>query len=255
MEIQTEQKTEQKAAKRTKHEKDKQVKRKRDKVNLLYAVGGGILGSAAFAVATLGGQAVANAATLTAGLGGGVISGLLTLQGVRYTIESQKKKENMENVPRKIESLITIESKFNNWWEDDCNPYLKNLNLHKNIKVQRVDYVNHIKDTFYEIKEEIISLSLKVDSKTYKLLRETQIAIDTVTRWFLGFESSEKEMLDESGKPIKAFSEDERVRKYIKCIHEKGIQTRDEIRGILDLYERELLSNQYQEELFGDKND
>ncbi|PEC13557.1 hypothetical protein [Bacillus thuringiensis] len=248
-------KTGQKEAKTTKHKKEKQVKRKIDKVNLLYAVGGGVLGSAAFAVATLGGQAVANAATLTAGLGGGVISGLLTLQGVRFTIESQKKKENMESVPRKIESLITIESKFNNWWEDDCNPYLKNLKLHENIKIQRVEYVNHIKDTFYEIKEEIINLSLKVDSKTYKLLRETQIAIDTLTRWFLGLESSKEEILDELGNPIKEFSVDERVRKYIKYIHERGIQTRDEIRGILDLYERELLSNQHQEELFGDKND
>jgi len=57
--------------------------------------------------------------------------------------------------------------------------------------MQHVDYVNHIKDKFYEIKRDIISLSLKVDSKTYKLLSETQITIDTVTRLFFVFESSE----------------------------------------------------------------
>ncbi|EEL63118.1 hypothetical protein bcere0025_41610 [Bacillus cereus F65185] len=77
-----------------------------DKINLaVYTVGGGLIGSALFAAATLGGQGITNAVTLAAGLGGGVISGLLTLQGVRKTIELQKEKELEDSKPKKIRSL------------------------------------------------------------------------------------------------------------------------------------------------------
>ncbi|MEH7459169.1 hypothetical protein V7183_18710 [Bacillus sp. JJ1127] len=81
------------------------MKIKSNKISVLYGVSGGIIGSALFAVTTLGGQAVTNAATLIAGLGGGVISGLLTLRGVRHTIELQKEKELEDSKPQKVRSI------------------------------------------------------------------------------------------------------------------------------------------------------
>lgn len=102
MEIQTEQKK----TKKEKTKKNKRLTLNEGKINLaLYTIGGGLIGSALFAAATLGGQGITNAVTLAAGLGGGVISGLLTLQGVRKTIELQKEKELEDSKPKKIRSL------------------------------------------------------------------------------------------------------------------------------------------------------
>ncbi|MGX5361032.1 hypothetical protein [Bacillus cereus] len=174
MGVQTEQKTEQMTEQKT----DIKVNwGKIDKLNLLYALGGGILGSAIFAVCTLGGQGVANAATLIAGLGGGIISGLLTWLGVRYTINEQKRKdseqkreERKNSIPQKILSLHKLREGINECRDSviDLKIAVKKLELSKKLEdfqeqVQKFDKIRQ------ELEPKLITESLKVNREVYKV--------------------------------------------------------------------------------------
>ncbi|MBJ7987194.1 hypothetical protein [Bacillus cereus] len=169
MGVQIEQKTEQKTDIRVKW-------RKIDKINLLYALGGGILGSAIFAMCTLGGQGVANAATLIAGLGGGIISGLLTWRGVKYTIDEQrrieseeKRKERKDSIPQKILSLHKLKDSIKECQNNvvDLNIAVKILEASKELeefqgRVQKFDKIRQ------ELEPKLIAESLQINSEVYK---------------------------------------------------------------------------------------
>ncbi len=173
MEIQTEQQK----SKKAELKKNRTLTSKKDKINsILCTIGGGIVGSALFAVTTYGAQTVTNISTLIGGLGGGVISGFLTLQGVKRAIELQKEKEGEESKPQKIRSIhimknLTAEYNLRiimfkgaiDWISKDGNT--EKLN-------EISDHLDEKGNDFDRFKEKMIKESLKVNHDIYFAVKE-----------------------------------------------------------------------------------
>lgn len=160
MEIQTEQK------------KSKKVPLETDKINLvLCTVVGGIVGSALFAVTAYGGQTVTNISTLIGGLGGGVISGLLTLQGVRKTIDLQKKKEFEDSKPQKILSLHIMKKLVEEYKVRifSLNEVASTISKHGNTRLlnEIVEELDAKGNDFERFNDKMIKESLNVNSDVY----------------------------------------------------------------------------------------
>lgn len=169
MGVQTEQKTEQKTNIRVKWGKI-------DKINLVYALGGGILGSAIFAVCTLGGQGVANAATLIAGLGGGIISGVLTLSGVRYTINDQrrvadekKRKEHKDSIIEKNLYLRKLKESVTECRHTVVDVAVSKKYLESSTNIEEFkERLQKFDEIRQKLESKLIVESLKINSEVYK---------------------------------------------------------------------------------------
>ena len=175
MEIQTEQKK----SKKAEPKKNKKVPLKADKINLIvYTIGGGIVGSALFAATTYGAQTVTNISTLIGGLGGGVISGLLTLRGVRHTIELQKGKELEDSKPEKIRSIhlmIRLTEEYRSRISM-LNGVVNSISEYGNTERLNgmLEYLdeNGIGNNFDKFRDKMIEESLKVNGDIYFSVKE-----------------------------------------------------------------------------------
>ncbi|QWH09828.1 hypothetical protein [Bacillus mycoides] len=171
------------------------MKKQIDKTSLLYGFGGGIVGStvvASLVVVSLQGPAATNIVTLTAGLGGGIISGALTLLGVNRTINLQKEKERLDNIPQRIKGLMEIQGVLKKWNLDAKIKFI--ISIKKDtipVGSLRIEYVSQLKKTIIPLGKSLYPKYLEVDGIIYTKIKVFLEYLETWVEQVLDFEENE----------------------------------------------------------------
>ncbi|MGE1048666.1 hypothetical protein [Bacillus sp. GMs2/1] len=145
-----------------------------NKKNLLYGIGGGILGSALGAsgiiiLSSFEGPAITNTIALIGGLGGGAISGGLTLWGVKHTIKAQRKKDELEIFPKWIMTLDKIKEVLKTW-EDSRISFVSQIQNFNNIPKRtqlRIDAIDDFQVSIKKLTSELLPHYLQADGNIY----------------------------------------------------------------------------------------
>ncbi|EJQ02898.1 MULTISPECIES: hypothetical protein [Bacillus cereus group] len=220
------------------------MKRKWNKEGLLSGIGGGILGSILMATVIIlfskfDEKVITNVVTLIAGLGGGIISGLLTMLGVRYTINEQRRiddekkgKEHKESIIEKILYLRKLNESVTECHHAVVDVAISKKYLESSKKIEEFkERLQNFDEIRQELESKLIAESLQINNEVYKttiqcieMMRSYSISARAV---FL-LDDSSSGISEEKEEIVKLISESYRI--LIKKVYELDTTVSEELR-------------------------